>query len=235
VPNDCVAGTQCVLAVCTAKTPPIDATLVGYWPLDKDVKDYSGNKNDATALNAIPAVGKVGGGYQVTGSGCLLIPYSPSLGMVGGDTLTAMAWVNYAGACPGAGQDHAIVLNLESSYELGIACGSNIFQDAIQPLAFNWVWEGTPTIGVNTWQHVALVWDGANVLHYVNGQPSDTRPLTGQLAYTGSGLGLGCRNVLVDAGSAGLNSFFEGVLDEVAIYRRALSATEIQTYFNATK
>jgi hypothetical protein len=233
--TDCVAGTQCLLALCTAKTPPIDATLVGYWPLDKDVKDYSGNKNDATAFNATPGLGKVGGGYQVTGSGCLLVPHSASLTMVGGDTLTAMAWVNYAGACPVAGQDHAIVLNLENSYELGIACGSNILQDAIQPLATTWAWEGTATTGVNTWQHVAFVWDGANVLHYVNGQPFDTRPLVGQLSDRGSGLGLGCRNVPADGTSTPVGSFFEGILDEIAIYSRALSATEIQTYFNATK
>jgi hypothetical protein len=224
-----------LLAVCTTKAPPIDSALVGYWPLDKDAKDYSGNKNDATVFNASPGLGKVGGGYQVTGTGCLVAPDSASLAMVGGDTLTAMAWVNYAGACPAAGQDRAIILNLELSYELGIECGTNILQDAIQPLAFNWAWEGTPTTGVNTWQHVAVVWDGANVVHYVNGQPYDTRALTGQLTDRGSGLGIGCRNVAADGGATSLNSFFEGILDEVAIYKRALGSTEILTYFNATK
>ena len=87
-------------------------------------------------------------------------------------------------------------------------------------------WEGTPTTGVNTWQHVAVVWDGANVVHYVNGQPYDTRALQGQLTDPSSGLGLGCRSVPANGtSSTNLNSFFEGILDEVAIYKRALSSS----------
>jgi Concanavalin A-like lectin/glucanases superfamily len=232
---DCAAGAQCLLAACNAKAPPIDSALVGYWPLDKDLKDVSGQQNDGTAFNATPAVGKVGGSYQVAGNGCLLVPHAASLAMVGGDTMTMMAWVNYAGSCPATGQDRAIVLNLESSYEMGIACGTNLFQDAIQPLAFTWGWEGTMAVTVNAWQHLAVVWDGATVLHYVNGQPFDSRALAGQLSDRGLGLGMGCRNVAADGTSTNVGSFFEGLVDEVAVYSRALSATEIQAYYAATK
>ena len=236
--RDCAAGNQCAGGRCTTKAPPLDATLVGYWPFDTGPADFSGQHNDARLFNATAVVGKVAGGYQVTGNGCLLAPHSASLAMAGGNTLTMMAWVNYAGACPTAvAQDRAIVFNFENSYESGVLCGATpAFQEAIQPLAgATWDWSGTKVVAVNAWQHVAVVWDGTTVVHYVNGSPFDSRPLTGALSDKPTGLGIGCRTVPADGSSAGVGSFFVGTIDEAAIYRRALSAAEILAYYNATK
>src|SRR5262249_11820824 len=133
------------------------------------------------------AVGKVGGAYQLVGNGCLLIPHAASLAMAGGNTLTMMAWINYA-SCSEATQDRAIVFNLENSYEMGIQCGATPnLQEAIQPLAAYWDWVGTKAVTVNAWQHVAVVWDGARIVHYVNGMPYDSYTLTGQLSDKNTG------------------------------------------------
>jgi hypothetical protein len=237
VGRDCVAGNQCAAGRCTSKAPPLDPALIGYWPFDTGPADVSAQKNDAKVFNATTAVGKVGNGYQVTGNGCLVVPHSASLAMAGGNTLTFMAWVNYAGACPDTDQDRGIIFNFENSYESGIQCGAvPAFQEAIQPLGGAvWAWMGTKVITVNAWQHVAVVWDGATVVHYVNGSPFDTRALVGALSDKATGLGIGCRTVPADGSSAGVGAFFEGTIDEAAIYRRALSAAEILAYYNATK
>jgi hypothetical protein len=235
--RDCAAGNQCAATRCTTKAPPLDSALVGYWPFDNGPADASGMKNDATAFNAAATpAGKVGGAYQLTGNGCLLVAHSASLTMVGGNTFTLMAWVNYAGACA-AGLDRAIIINQEDSYEMGVQCGTvPALQEAIEVLgstAFPWM--GTKTVTINAWHHVAVVWDGSMVVHYVNGAPYDGHTVSGQLSDKSSGLGIGCRTVPPDGSSTGVNSFFIGSIDEAAIYSRALSAAEILAYYNATK
>ncbi len=81
-------------------------------------------------------------------------------------------------------------------------------------------------VPLNEWTHLAGTWDGSTATLYVNGKsacsfprlinlglPRDTTPLIiGGNAHT-------------SADEATEN--FNGLLDEVAIYRRALSATEI--------
>jgi hypothetical protein len=233
--GDCMTGSQCAFAACRAKFPPVDAGLVGYWPLNTDPRDLSGNANHATAYrSATVAPGKVGGGYQFAGDGCLLVPDSASLDMVGLSTLSMMAWVNYAGGC-GVGDDVTMVVNKENSYEMAVSCFDAAYQNAIMPMDQTWGWQGTKILTTNTWYHLVTVWDTTVLRLYVDGALVDAFPLTGQLADRASGLGMGCRSVPPDATTGGLRTFFNGIIDEVAIYRRVLSPEEIAAYHARTR
>jgi hypothetical protein len=80
---------------------------------------------------------------------------------------------------------------------------------------------GTTTIALRTWNHVALVRDGQHVAVYLNGNPAPeiSGPSESAPQPDAEQICLG--------GRADRDSTFEGKLDEVAIYNRALTPAEI--------
>src|SRR6185437_13186452 len=105
---------------------------------------------------------------------------------------------------------------------------------------------GTPkrysssTISLNSWQHVAVTWDGSafgsNIHIYINGVAADgssqdgTGPL---LADRSTPLTIGNRPI----GNRPIDNArgFAGSLDEVRIYNQVLTTAEIQTIANDTQ
>jgi beta-lactam-binding protein with PASTA domain/Ca2+-binding RTX toxin-like protein len=76
-------------------------------------------------------------------------------------------------------------------------------------------------IALNTWTHLATTYDGANMRLYINGVLVATKPQTGTIAVANQPLRIGGNN------SSG--EFFQGMIDEVRVYNRALSLAEIGT------
>jgi len=74
-------------------------------------------------------------------------------------------------------------------------------------------------IALNTWTHLATTYDGANQRLYINGVLVATKAQTGAIAAANQPLRIGGNNVS--------GEFFQGLIDEVRIYNRALSAAEI--------
>jgi hypothetical protein len=77
---------------------------------------------------------------------------------------------------------------------------------------------------VNVWTHVALTYDGAMLRLYVNGVQVASGAQAGSLQTPATPLRIG--------GNVPYGEYFEGLIDEVRVYNRALSATEIQTDLN---
>jgi chitodextrinase len=83
----------------------------------------------------------------------------------------------------------------------------------------------SPTaLAVNAWSHVALTWDGSIMRLYINGVEAANKSRTGTLQSTTTPLRIGTNSPY--------GEFFLGLIDEVRIYNRALSAAEIQTDMN---
>ena len=76
-------------------------------------------------------------------------------------------------------------------------------------------------VAANTWTHLALTYDGATIRLYKDGVQVGTRTQTGSLPNTTGPLRFG--------GNAPWGEWFAGRLDEIRLYSRALSVTEIQT------
>lgn len=82
---------------------------------------------------------------------------------------------------------------------------------------------------------MAVTWDGATLKAYVNGVEIGSIPLTGGFIRTGSNAGtcpmIGNEplNCAVQGGGFGFN----GLIDELEFFDRALSAAEIQAIFDA--
>ncbi len=85
------------------------------------------------------------------------------------------------------------------------------------------------SINVGQWYHFVGVYDGSNVLLYVNGALFDgTSTLTGSLQNTTSEFFIGKR------GFSTTNTGFDGKLDEVAVFNTALTAREVKSIYLAT-
>jgi large repetitive protein len=83
------------------------------------------------------------------------------------------------------------------------------------------------TSSINQWVHIAMVWDGTNLLTYVNGQLKITTMGTGgitALATAQSILTIGCNPTN--------NACFNGFFDEFRVWNVARSATDIQNNYN---
>ena len=77
----------------------------------------------------------------------------------------------------------------------------------------------TPRLG--QWTHVAATWDGLQMVLYVGGEPVDTGPAP-NIDYDDQPLVVGA-----DLNAFESDNYWEGALDEVRVYTRALAADEV--------
>jgi len=95
--------------------------------------------------------------------------------------------------------------------------GQNQFEVAVKP-SYSFFGGGKVTTGV--WTHIASVWDGETLRIYINGNRSRTYMATkGYIQPTGNKILIGNRE--------DTSAFFNGNLDEISIYNRALGEREI--------
>ena len=78
---------------------------------------------------------------------------------------------------------------------------------------------GASQLPLNAWTHLATTYDGANVRLYLNGALAATRAATGSITVSTGALQIG--------GNSVWSEWFKGLIDEVRVYSRALSADEI--------
>ncbi len=79
--------------------------------------------------------------------------------------------------------------------------------------------QGPTALPVNTWSHLAVTYDNATIRLYVNGTQVATRAQTGAMTVSASVLRLG--------GNGVWGEYFAGLMDDVRVYNRALTAAEI--------
>ncbi len=75
-------------------------------------------------------------------------------------------------------------------------------------------------LSANTWAHLASTYDGANLRLYVNGSLVKTTAATGTITVSTGALRIGANSIWTDEA-------FQGLIDEVRIYNRALTASEL--------
>src|SRR5262249_47987828 len=85
------------------------------------------------------------------------------------------------------------------------------------------------------WHHVAGVYDGFSMNLYVDGQLRAETPQVGNIPpmRSTSFLAIGSEDGRTNEPFVIGTRYFKGLIDEVEVYNRALSASEIQAIFNA--
>ncbi|MFG2037519.1 LamG-like jellyroll fold domain-containing protein [Dactylosporangium sp. NPDC048998] len=181
--------------------------------------DVSGNGNTGTITGATWDTGRFGGALKFSGSGDVVkVTSSASLNLSSG--LTLAAWVQ-----PTVSQQgwRTIMQKENDAWYLNSSNGSGPLKPAggVTANGTDAVVTGPTASPLNQWTHVAMTYDGASLKLYVNGTQVATNTKSGTLQQTTNPLSIG--------GNAPYGEYFAGLLDEVRVYNRALSDTEVQT------
>jgi hypothetical protein len=203
--------------------------LVAWWKGDGGARDVYGLFPGATVGGAGFSAGRVGQAFNFDGVNDYLQVGSTTGLKVTGTKLTMAAWVYPTGA--GSPTRGGVVLSKEGEYFL-VRRPDGRIEFSVANTTPGWAgWTGTDTgvyAPLNTWTHLAMVYDGATAKLYANGTLLHTRAGTGAIgdgvpAY--NDLRLGNRQ------QPGFDSPFQGRIDEVAVFRRDLTAAEVQAVF----
>jgi hypothetical protein len=216
--------TSAGVGVSVSNTAPTG--LVAYYRFDEGsgatALDASGRANNGTIVGASwTATGKYGSALSFNGSSSIVnVADASSLDLTTGMTLEA--WVN-----PSASSGYRTVVMKDIPGELSYALYGS---DGSRPNAWGRVGStstgvlGTGAVPLNVWTHLAVTYNGSSLVLYVNGSQAATKALSGSLVTSNSPLHIG--------GNAVWGEYFAGLIDDVRVYNRALSASEIQTDMN---
>jgi len=205
----------------------VDASLVAHWKFDDAPEngafDSSGRGHTAACVGACPMVvaGKHGNGYRFDDAldHALLVPDHPDFR----GPFTIAAWM----LADRVDRSQAILSKPHgtgngNSWQLEIVGASSLLSfSGGSPHSL----DSTSITVPGTWYHVAGAWDGATKRLYVNGALVVTR--VSEILYDNYPIVLGGD---VNTGVPALH--WDGILDDLRIYNRALSLAEIQALAN---
>lgn len=220
--------------------------LVSWWAADGNALDIW-DGNDGTLMNGAGfASGKVAQAFSLDGvDDYVLVPDSPSLDIT--EAITIDAWIK---APPVVGDDGAEIVDKGDWAYVGGACSLRISADYSGDLAnagpnllgrANFlVWIGDPSsypddswhidsqtrVDDDAWHFLAATYDGTAMDLYVDGALETTFSVSGSMRTTDFDLMLGCNSPIG-------GRHFCGLIDEVEIFNRSLSAGEIQALYDA--
>ena len=207
-----------------ATTPPGPSGLVGAWGFGEgsgsSVGDASPEGNGGTVSGAAwSAAGRYGSALSFDGvNDWVTVADDASLDLAGAFTLEA--WVRPTTAAgirtvllkerPPGEHAYALYSALWGPPQSEIFTSTGFFSAA-----------GTASAAAGVWTHLAATLGGGSLRLYVNGTLVRTSSASGAVLNTGAPLRIG--------GNAIWDEWFGGLIDEVRVYNRALSAAEIQT------
>ena len=212
----------------TAAAPSTPQGLVGAWAFSEGsgstTADASGNGNIGTITNATWSTeGRYGNALSFNGTSSVVrVPSAASLNLTTGMTLSA--WIR-----PTASQTgwRTIVQRQADAYFL-----SSSNDQAGRPAGGGTIGSGVRFVGgptanpLNTWTHVAVTLDGGQLRLYVNGTQVASRGANGTIQTVANPLWIG--------GNQPYGEYFQGLIDEVRVYNRALTAAAIQADMNTS-
>src|SRR5215468_130960 len=208
--------------------------LIGYWSFDEGsgitANDSSGNGNNGTLVNGpIWTPGEIAGALSFDG-----VDDYVSFASLAQSTISISAWV-YAQATPGNVFPRIIDM---PGYVLFLPEPSN---PKSNPASLGFLsrrsdrdgeWD-TPanTMAYNSWNHVAVVYDSSSTSNnadlYINGVKQTISKITPPQGTQTSNEGEG-----IIGNHIPLNRGWDGLIDELRIYNRALSAAEIVSLYD---
>lgn len=211
------------------------AGLVAAYSFDEGsgtaLTDVSGNGNVGTVRGARFVTGRAGTALQFDGyDDWVTVADSASLDLATG--MTIEAWVKPTNWMSGW---ETVVLKERGAGALAYALyahdgapspgGYAVPAGTINLGGPDEAIRGSSALSVGSWVHLAATYDGSLLRFYINGALIASRAQSGFIEASASPLRMG-------GNAAWSNEFFAGILDDVRIYNRALSAAEIVADLN---
>jgi hypothetical protein len=223
-----VSSTPAQLTVNPAQCVAAPSGLVSWWPANNNANDIIGGNHGTLTGGATFTTGKVGTAFNFDGvNDTVIVPDASSLRLT--SQLTIEAWIKPRSI----GGDQSIVAKVggvggNNGYQLAISGSSLIgqFNSPGEDWPSQWITFDGP-IAPNVWTHVAWTYDQSAMKLYVNGQLVATEVIGAHAINTSS-------SPLRISGDDNNHVYFNGQIDEPAIYNRALLDTEIAAQYNAS-
>jgi hypothetical protein len=211
-------------------SPP--AGLVSWWRAESNALDSADGNNGVLSNGVAFTTGEAGQAFVLNGTTAhVRVPASSNLNVGLGVGLTIEGWIKptiVSALHPlvewnSGSQDGVHFWIGQFSSDDGVMF-ANIRDTALTAHAFR---SAPKVVSSNVWQHVALTYDKAGGLAviYVNGTIVAQTNMGSFTPLTSSDLWLGRRPAP--------NVFYPGMLDEISVYNRALSQSEIQSIYAA--
>ena len=188
------------------------------------VADLSGNGNTGTIQGATwSTAGKYGSALQFDGASTwVTINDSSSLDLTSGMTLEA--WVNPTTL---TGSWRTVLLKEQNGAMVYALYAQT---DTDQPSGHVYTnteydTRGPGLLPTGAWTHLAATYNGATLSIFVNGVLASSKTVVGNILTSGGVLRIG--------GNSIWDEYFSGLIDEVRVYNRPLSAAEIQADMSA--
>lgn len=214
-------------------SPPTTLTtgLIAYYPFDGNADDKSGNNNNGIVYGATlcpDMAGRANRAYLFNGTSNYIKLIAANI--VSLNSYTVSLWAkptaiptNSGGMIYGFGSNYygpVQGLTYQTNRTLFAACynaGTNPVQSYSSLCCFD----------PNSWVHIAVTRDASNIKIYINGtlvSPQSSSLVNGQNADYGSGP---YAAIIGGRSSLDYQYFYKGVIDEVRIHSRVLTASEI--------
>lgn len=202
---------------------PPSADLVGWWTFDEPADtpvafDASGHRLGGELLGVARAPGIVGNAIECAG-GVVVVPDDPRLSVP--EAITIDCWVK----TDVPGQHNRWIVNRvlgggeNTGYRLGLLEGKPCFE--VPQTAWSHHLTAPESMSLGRWVHLAGTFDGHTMRLFVDGVEVATLARPGPI--NGSHFDL-----MIGGFAPDTRAHFQGLLDEVRLFARALSAEEIR-------
>jgi hypothetical protein len=197
-----------------------DPDLVAHWKFDDGsgttLFDSSGNGHDGTLVGDPQWVsGMLGGALEFDGAGDYVdCGSSPDYEIAVNISITC--WIKVNQFTP---TWQAIITTSDSSWRVHRSGSTNNIAwgtTGLTPLDLT----GTTDVSTGDWFHIAAVYNGTQKLLYINGNVDASSDSTGNITAS-------TMPVYIGDNSGATGRFWDGLIDDVRIYRRALNEVEI--------
>lgn len=199
---------------------------LGAWSFDEGkgtiATDSTGNGNNGIIKGATWVKGKIGTALSFNGKSNVQIPYKSKLNPQ--KAITVEAWVN-----PVANTQWVKILSKSAhpNTDYSIFCGgkNNVGFSIKIGNVVRTAYSAKNSVPLGKWTYVVGTYDGNRLRLYINGKQVNSFAVNGKINAHAEALTIGG-----DIRSA----YFKGMIDEVRIYDRALTAAEIQRNYQAS-
>jgi YD repeat-containing protein len=200
---------------------PLPSGSVAWWQADGDVADTRGTNSGILVNGASFSSGQVGQAFDLSGGGYVKVQNSAGLNL--GSQFTIEFWFFQRTAEPGG-------YRLIDKYADG--AGGYLFDtyDASTGRRLRFIsspssGQGNTQYTLNTWHHAAVTCGNGNGTIYLDGGADGTFAFSSPATNT--------LDLFIGHSQTAGQGYFSGLMDEVTLYSRVLSASEIQAIYSA--